>query len=103
MIEFKLLNIMGKDDEEEFLPVRLNLDINFKFMGNHLEMNAGAWVKYNMVEFYKGGERRKSQKKHSHDLTEFYELTCDTSQLITDKELFASMRQIPLSEEEQTV
>ena len=103
MIEFKLLNIMGKDDEEEFLPVRLNLDINFKFMGNHLEMNAGAWVKYNMVEFYKGGERRKSQKKHSHDLTEFYELTCDSSQVVTDRNLFDSIRPIPLNMDEYSL
>ena len=79
MIEFKLRNIMGEDGNEEFLPVHLDMDINFRFMGNHLEMNADAWVKYQMVNFYKGGERRKSQKKHSHDLTEFYQLTCDST------------------------
>ena len=100
MIEFKLLNIMGKDDEEEFLPVRLNLDINFKFMGNHLEMNAGAWVKYNMVEFYKGGERRKSQKKHSHDLTEFYKLTMDSTQIVTGRDAMDSIRPVPLTNDE---
>ena len=100
MIEFKLRNIMGEKDNEEFLPVRLNLDIDFKFMGNHLEMNADAWVKYNMVEFYKGGERRKSKKKHSHDLTEFYELTMDSTQMITGREAFDTIRPIPLQYDE---
>ena len=103
MIEFKLRNIMGEEGNEEFLPVKLNLDINFKFMGNHLEMNADAWVKYNMVQFYKGGERRKSQKKHSHDLTEFYRLTTDSIQMTTDKEKFNSLRPIPLSPEEDSL
>lgn len=100
MIEFKLRNIMGEDGNEEFLPVHLDMDINFKFMGNHLEMNADAWVKYEMVNFYKGGERRKSQKKHSHDLTEFYQLTCDSTTMITDPEKFEELRPIPLTVDE---
>ena len=103
LIEFKLKNIMGEEGDEEFLPVRLNLDINFKFMGNHLEMKADAWVKYNNVIFYKGGERRKSQKKHSHDLTEFYNLTNDSTQTITDPEEFAKLRPIPLTLDEDAL
>ena len=103
LIEFKLKNIMGEEGDEEFLPVRLNLDINFKFMGNHLEMKADAWVKYNNVLFYKGGERRKSQKKHSHDLTEFYNLTNDSTQTITDPEEFAKLRPIPLTLDEDAL
>lgn len=100
MIEFKLRNIMGEDGNEEFLPVHLDMDINFRFMGNHLEMNADAWVKYQMVNFYKGGARRKSQKKHSHDLTEFYQLTCDSTTMITDPEKFEELRPIPLTVDE---
>lgn len=103
LIEFKLRNIMGEKGDEEFLPVRLNLDINFKFMGNHLEMKADAWVKYNNVLFYKGGERRKSQKKHSHDLTEFYELTNDSTQAISGPDEFAKLRPIPLTLDEEAL
>lgn len=103
LIEFKLRNIMGEEGDEEFLPVRLNLDINFKFLGNHLEMKADAWVKYNNVLFYKGGERRKSHKKHSHDLTEFYELTNDSTQVISGPEEFAKFRPIPLSFDEEVL
>lgn len=103
MIDFKLKNVMGEDGDEEFLPVRLNLDINFKFMGNHLQMIADAWVKYKMVEFYKGGKRRKSQKKHSHDLTEFYQLTMDSTQVITDREAFDTIRPVPLRMDEYSL
>lgn len=103
LIEFKMRNIMGEEGDEEFLPVRLNLDINFKFMGNHLEMKADAWVKYNDVTFYKGGERRKSQKEHSHDLTEFYKLTNDSTQVISDPVEFAKLRPIPLTIDEDAM
>lgn len=100
VIEFRLRNVMGEEGDSEFLPVKLNLDINFKFMGNHLEMNAGALVDYKEVSFYDGGPRRKSKKKHSHDLTEFYELTVDSTQVITDKGQFAMLRPVPLTSDE---
>ena len=94
---------MGDGGDETFLPVRLHLNVEFKFMGNHLEMDAGAWMKYNSVVFNKDGKKRKSTKKHFHDLTEFYQLTCDTTQLITDKEMFHDFRPFPLTAEEDSV
>ena len=103
MIEFRLKNVMGEDGDAEFLPVKLNLDISFKFMGNHLEMNAGALVDYKKVSFYGGGPRRKSTKKHSHDLTEFFELTVDSTQVVTDKATFAMLRPVPLTPDEHAL
>ena len=103
MVDFKLKNIMGEDGDEEFLPVRLELDLNFKFLGNHLEMNADAFVKYNSIKFYGEGKRRKSQKKHSHDLTESYQLTMDSTRVVTDKDLFDALRPLPLTADEQAL
>ena len=103
MVDFKLRNIMGEEGDEEFLPVRLELDLDFKFMGNHLEMNADAFVKYNLIKFYGSGKRRKSQKKHSHDLTEFYQLTVDSTKVKTDKDLFDALRPLPLTADEQAL
>lgn len=103
MIRFKLRTVMGEEGDEEFLPVRLNLNVYFKFMGNHLEMDTEAWMKYKEVTFYRGGERRKSQKKHAHDLTDFYHLTCDTTRLVTDRERFNDLRPLPLTEEEDAL
>ena len=103
MNTFKLHTVMGDGGDETFLPVRLHLNVEFRFMGNHLEMDAGAWMKYNSVVFNKDGKRRKSTKKHFHDLTEFYQLTCDTTQLITDKELFHDFRPFPLTMQEDSI
>ena len=100
MIDFKLRNIMGEEGDEEFLPVRLDLDIRFKFMGNDLEMNADAFVVYNQVSFYNGGKRRKSNKKHSHDLTEFYLLTSDSTQIMIGREAMDELRPLPLTHDE---
>lgn len=100
---FKLHTIMGDSGDEFFLPVRLHLNVDFKFMGNHLEMDAGAWMKYHSVTYNKDGKRKKSNRKHFHDLTEFYQLTCDTTKLITDKELFHDFRPFPLTSEEDSI
>ena len=97
VIRFKVRVKMGEEGDVEFLPVQFDLNLVFKFIGNHLEMDMGAWLKYNEIKFYEGAARRKSQKKHRHDLTEFYKLTCDSEQLITDKEKFNELRPIPLS------
>lgn len=97
VIRFKVRVKMGEEGDVEFLPVQFDLNLVFKFIGNHLEMDMGAWLKYNEIKFYEGAARRKSQKKHRHDLTESYKLTCDSEQLITDKEKFNELRPIPLS------
>ena len=103
MIEFKLKTMMGEEGDEEFLPIQLNVNLMFKFMGNHLELDAEARVKYNEVDFYQGGKRRKSQKKHHHDLTEFYRLVNDSTQVITDRETFEAMRPFPLEADEDSL
>lgn len=103
VIHFKIRVKMGEEGDEEFLPVQLDLNLVFKFMGNHLEMDYGTWLKYKNIVFYKSGARRKSQKKHHHDLTEFYELSCDSAQLITDKEKFGALRPIPLTVSEDSL
>ena len=103
MIQFKMRRVMGEYDEEEFLPVHFDLNLIFKFMGNHLEMNNCGKLKYKRISMNKGTFRRKSEKEHHHDLTEFYKLVCDSTQLVTDRELFAQMRPYPLLPEEDSL
>lgn len=103
VIRFKAHVQMGDEGDVEFLPVRFDLNLVFKFMGNHLEMGVNAWMKYNEIKFVEGGARRKSQKKHHHDLTESYRLTTDSAQLITDKEKFNRFRPFPLSADEDSL
>ena len=67
-------------------------------------MNCNAWMKYHEIHYYNQGEaRRKSSKKHHHDLTESYQLTCDSAQLITDKDKFKELRPLPLSVDEDSL
>lgn len=104
VIRFKVRVKMGDEGDEEFLPVALDLNLVFKFLGNHLEMDCNAWLKYNEIKFYsKGSELRKSQNKHRHDLTESYSLTCDSTQLVTDKDKFKEVRPLPLSAAEDSI
>ena len=103
MIQFKLRRVMGEAGNEEFLPVHFDLNLTFKFMGNHLEMNNCGEMKYKHISLYNGGPRRKSKKKHSHDLTEFYSLTFDSTQVVTDREKFAEMRPYALLPEEDSL
>ncbi len=103
VIRFKVRVKMGDEGGEEFLPVHSDLNLVFKFLGNHLEMDMTAWMKYNDIKFYEGEARRKSQKKHHHDLTESYSLTSDSAQLITDKERFKEFRPFALSASEDSL
>ena len=103
MIDFKLNNVMGEEGDEEFLPVRLNLDVTFRFMGNHLQMNADAFVNYNEVVFYQGDKRRVNKNKDKHDLTEFYRLTVDSTMVVSDMEGIKKFRPVPLLAEEDSL
>lgn len=103
VIRFKVRVRMGEEGDVEFLPVQFDMNLVFKFMGNHLETDYSAWMKYNEIKLYEGTARRKSQKKHHHDLTESYRLTCDSAQLITDRKKFGELRPIPLSDMEDSL
>lgn len=103
MVEFKMRRVMGEAGDEEFLPVHFDLNLTFKFMGNYLEMTNCGQMKYKHISLYSGGARRKSTKKHSHDLTEFYSLTFDSTQVVTDKEKFAQLRPYPLLADEDSL
>lgn len=103
VIRFKAHVKMGEEGDEEFLPAQFDLNLVFKFMGNHLEMDCSAWMKYSEIKLYEGMARRSSQKKHHHDLTDSYRLTCDSAQLITDKEKFNELRPILLTGQEDSI
>ena len=50
VIRFKVRVKMGEEGDVEFLPVQFDLNLVFKFIGNHLEMDMGAWLKYNEIK-----------------------------------------------------
>ena len=104
LVGFRMYMRMGDTEETKYLPTLLNLDLNFKFLGNHLEMNYTGWMRYDMVKFLKEGEViDKRKKKEMLNLSNSYTLTCDTSKLLTNRDSFCRLRPIPLDYHEDTL
>lgn len=104
LVGFRMYMRMGDTEETKYLPTLFNLDLDFKFLGNHLEMNYTGWMRYNMVKFIQKGEVIDKRKKSAMlNLSRSYTLTCDTSKLITDRDSFNRLRPIPLDYQEDTL
>ena len=104
MVAFRTRMRMGNTHETRFLPTQLELGLDFKFMGNHVEMNYQGWMKYKEIDFLKPGEILDQRtKKERLNLSQSYTLTCDTSRLITDRDSFNVLRPIPLAFKEDTL
>ena len=104
MVAFHTRMQMGNTHETRFLPSQIELGLDFKFLGNHVEMNYQGWMKYKAIEFVKPGEvLDKRTKKERLNLSQSYTLTCDTSKLITDRDSFNQMRHVFLSRQEDSL
>lgn len=103
VIRFKIKVEMG-EDETEFLPIKYDLNLRFKFVGNDIEMNSLALMNYERIKFYQEGEKRRGRRnKHHHDLSGSYNLSVDTTKHANDKNYFAAIRPISLTEEEDII
>lgn len=104
MMAFRYRMKMGSTPETEFLPKQLNLDLDFKFLGNHVEMNYHGWMNYKDITMRTPGEViDKRTNKERLNLSNSYTLTCDTSKLITDKKYFDQYRPVRLAAQEDTL
>jgi len=102
LITFHIVMQMGVDDKSKYLPQLLNLDVVFKFMKNHFEMNYTGWLNYKDVAFHEEGDTlRVKQKNEDYNMSSSYTLTADTTRLIEDRAAFARIRPLPLSDEEE--
>lgn len=63
LVRFQLSMQMGEEEDTKYLPVLLNLDLNFKFLKNHLEMKYTGWMKYSSVVYRKPGRNGLSRKR----------------------------------------
>lgn len=102
LTDFKIYMSMGITPETKYLPCYVNLDMHFRFLWNHLQMNYSGWMNYTSIEFRKPGEEFFSSKDKSRfDLSNSYTLTCDTTRLVTDIDSFAKIRPFPLTKDEE--
>ena len=100
LFAFKILFQMGEEGDYEFLPCKVNLNVNFKFLKNHWEMDAYSILNYKSISYnYKGVSKNESQAD-GLDLTDKYLLTSDSSCVTSSFELFDSLRPLPLNASE---
>ncbi len=104
LIKFKVDMKMGTADKEKLLPQFFNLNLNFSFLKNHLEMNYTGWMKYKDIILLKNDEslleKEKAEKKRLN-LSNSYVLTCDTSRMVQHRDSFNRIRPLPLTDYEE--
>ncbi len=104
LINFKLRSIMGEEgSDKELLPVYITMDGDFRFIGNHISLNCGTWIKYDSIKFLKESTKYPSIKKHRHDLSKYYQLTCDTTSVINDLKTMSKKRHVQLNIKEDSI
>lgn len=86
--------------DNEFLPVRYDVNTTFRFLWNVVESNYTALLNYRSIEYQQVQHRYKKDKK-IYNLTESYTLKCDTNAFSVDSLPFKRLRPIKLSEEEK--
>lgn len=100
LITFSCLIEMGEvGKDNEFLPVRYDVEASFNFLGNKIDGNYTAALDYKSIELKEGKERRKEKK--NYNLSESYSLSCDKNAYQTDSVAFAVLRPIPLEKNEK--
>ena len=102
LIDFRIKAYMGNTPQTKYLPCYMDLDMNFRFLRNHLQMRYFGWLDYKEVKFTELGEVIYLKKDRSkYNLSSSYTLTCDTSRLVTDIDSFSKLRPFPLTYEEE--
>lgn len=100
---------MGQVGEEnEFLPVRYDVGARFNFLGNRMDGNYLASLNYREITLEEKNQLRKRKRKKipgqsKYDLTESFNLQCDTNAYNVDSAYFETLRAIELKEEERKV
>lgn len=96
--------VMGDTGEQnEFLPVRFDLNTTFRFLGNVIDASYITTFNYNSIDIKETRRLPKRDEKKDYDLTASYTLRSDTSRFYTDTLHFASLRPIELSETEKRI
>lgn len=109
LLLFSCLIQMGKvGDDDEFLPVRYDMDVRFKFIGNRMDANYTAALNYREVlleekQQMKFRRRKKIPGKSKYDLSESFNLRCDTNSYNVDMAHFDTLRAIELTENERKI
>lgn len=106
LLDFHVVMQMGDTTCTQWLPKYLKLDLDFRFLYNHIAMNYTGWMKYNDVklESVNGFDSHSvARPSGRYNLSESYVLSTDTTQLISDRDSFACIRPLPLTDVEDSL
>lgn len=95
LLNFSLTITLGKDGIAQFLPVRYEGELDFKFAGNKLSGNYLADLKYDTIRCGYVKEGKNIRKKL--DLTQSYKLSTEHARFLKSPWEFKSYRSIPLT------
>lgn len=101
MIRFDLDMSFGESDYSRFLPQNFKLNLQFKFLNNHLEMQYTGHINYDKVRM--NVNRMVQKKRNRYNLTQSYKLSSDTSSQHTDLNFFDRYRPLPLRDFEKQI
>lgn len=92
---------MGTNGYEKYLPAKYEVAVNMKILGNKVDLNYLSYLKYREVNLFINNYYVR--KKNKYDLSDAYNLTCDTKKVIADSAGFSHIRLIPLTEYEHSI
>lgn len=108
LLLFNCLIKMGRvGEKDEFLPVSYNVEGQFNFLGNRIDGTYVASLNYRDIVIeenqnkWKEKVRKKIKGKSKYDLSDSYNLQCDSTSFHTDSAYFETLRPVPLSDVER--
>lgn len=91
--------VMGKKGNEEYLPIKYEIDVFVNLLGNVIDINFTARLTYQEIQLTKPEFPRSIKSRYN--LTEAFSLSCNKDSCITDSVQFARLRPLPLSNHEK--
>ncbi len=90
---------MGKSGDSLYLPGRFDVNMLFSFVGNKIEAGYEAVFDYKTIMLSKA-PKKSAWKKNKYDLSESFNLSTDSTRIISDTVYMKKIRPYPLTEEE---
>nr|WP_321437888.1 DUF5686 family protein [uncultured Bacteroides sp.] len=98
-MRFNVMIWMGKNGNEKYLPVRYAMGAFIEMLGNVIDINYTASLKYSNIRLLEDGMLKK--KKHHYNLSDSFSFSRGENVCINDSVSFSSLRHFPLSEAEK--
>lgn len=98
-VTFRAKVEMGKSGNSLYLPKRFDVNMLFSFVGNKIEAGYEAVFDYKTITLSET-PKKSVWKKNKYDLSESFNLSTDSTRVISDTVYMKKIRPYPLTEEE---